>query len=274
MTATTATAEVVPTKRTLPPPLVKPFRHPLKFIKNHAQLLIYAVLFAHFGEFIIAALYYLITQTTTTMNNGWHALVPNSDLRHAIRNVGEGVLGGFLAQAIIYNHFKKSNRRVGKLTGILKRRLHVPQTLAAILAAVVLGSIFFTAGYYILQVLSIHSTEANIDGSFWHRTVASLWASDVPQKVLGLVAAFGARKPLRVIFSNIQLWFVERKIDNGRKAHWWEPPTFRARYNDQMEHPDDRLIQQTTRQKVVMLGSCVVGLALAGYGYYVLTYIA
>jgi hypothetical protein len=256
----------------LPAPLVKPLRHPVRFVKNHAMLLLYAVLFAHLGEFIVAAIYYLTTQTTDTMNNAWHSLVSDSNLRHAIRDVGEGVLGGLLAQAIIYNHFKKSNRKVGKLTGVLKRRLHVPTTLAAILASVVLGAIFFTVGYYLLDLFQVHSTEAT--GATANQTVNSLWASNFPQKALGLVAAFGARKPMRVIFANVQLWFVERRIDNNRPVRWYMPPTFRARYNYQVEHPDGKFTAHSTKQSVLMLGGSVVGLALAGYGYYVLTVIA
>jgi hypothetical protein len=270
MTAITAEAG----KITLPHPLVKPFKHPLRFVKNHAMLLFYAVLFAHLGEFIVAALYYLITQTTDTMNAAWHSLVPNSDLRHAIRDVGEGVLGGLLAQAIVYNYFKKSNRRVGKVTGILKRRLHIPQTLAAVFAAILLGALFFTIGYYVMALFHPTGSEAAVGGSVWHRTFTNLYATNFPQKVLGLIAAFGARKPMRVVFNNTQAWFVERKIDNNRKAHWWEPPTYRARVNYMIANPDERHVAFSVRQNIVMALACVVGVGLAGYGYYVLTYIA
>lgn len=268
MTAATLTADA------LPAPLAKLGRHPIRFIRNHAQLAFYAVLFAHIGMFIIVSLYYLLFETTSTMNNWWHTAVSDSNLRHAIRDVGEGVLGGMLAQAVVYNHFKKSNRKVGKLTGVLKRRLHIPQTLAALLASAILGAIFFAGGYYLLEAFHAHASSPDITGSVWHRTYESLWATDFPKKVLGLIAAWGARKPLRVVFANIQLWFVERKIDNGRRTHWFEPPPFQARYNAQLAHPDSRFINQTTLQKVLILGGSLVGLGLAVHGYYVLTYIA
>lgn len=258
----------------LPEPLVKPFRHPLRWARNHLQLIAYAVLFAHIGEFIVAALYYLLTQKSAAMHDGWHTLVPDSNLRHAIRDVGEGVLGGFLAQAVVYNYFKKGNRKVGRLTGWLKRRAHVPVTLAALLAAVVLGSIAFAIGYYLLELANVHASDPNITGSVWHRTYESLWATNAPKKLLGLLAAFAARKPLRVIFANIQLWFADRKVDNGHSTHFWEPAVYQARVNYLKEHPNDRHVGYSARQNVAMIGATVIGLALAGYGYYILTYIA
>lgn len=258
----------------LPDPLVKPWRHPLRWVRNHVQLLVYAILFAHIGEFIIAALYFLLTQKSQTMNNGWHALVPDSNLRHAIRDVGEGVLGGFLAQAIVYNQFKRSNRNVGRLTHAIKERAHIPVTLAALLSAFVLGAIAFTIGYYLLEALKVHSQHAVITGSLWHRTYESLWNTDAPKKILGLVAAFAARKPLRVVFSDMQRWFAERKVDNDHKTHFWEPATYQARVNFLREHPNERHVGYSTWQNVSMLTVTLVGLGLAGYGYYILTYIA
>ena len=49
-----------------PAPLdAKVFRHPLKWTRNHLQKIFYVLLFAHIGEFIIAALYYLIGLQTS-----------------------------------------------------------------------------------------------------------------------------------------------------------------------------------------------------------------
>lgn len=259
-----------------PAPLnVKPLRHPFKWARNHVQQLFYVLLFAHIGEFIIAALYYLLTQKSQTMNNGWHHLVSDSNLRHAIRDVGEGVLGGLLAQAIVYNYFKKGNRKVGKLTTTLKTRFHIPVTLAAVISAIILGAISFTVAYYILNLFHPgDGATAAASGSLWHRTYTNLWATSVPQKVLGLVAAFGARRPMRVVFSNAQAWFVERKIDNHRSVRWFYPPTYRARYNYLSASPDERHVGYSTTQNVVMALLSIVGFGLACYGYYVLTYIA
>lgn len=258
-----------------PAPLnAKVFRHPLKWMRNHLQKIFYVLLFAHIGEFIIAALYYLLTQKSQTMNNGWHQLVSDSNLRHAIRDVGEGVLGGLLAQGIVYNYFKKGNRKVGKVTGLLKAKLHIPVTLAAFVSAAIFGAIAFMIGYEILNLFHPHSDAAVNSGSLWHRTYTNLWATNFPKKVLGLVAAFGARKPMRVVFANAQAWFVERRIDSGRKVRWYHPPTFQARYNYLTANPDDRHVGYSTTQNIVMALLTLAGLGLAGYGYYILTYIA
>jgi hypothetical protein len=56
---------------------------------------------------IAAAIYYLITQTTDTMNDAWHTAVSNDNFRHYIRDVWEGLMGGLLGQQVIWNHYRK-----------------------------------------------------------------------------------------------------------------------------------------------------------------------
>src|ERR1700687_2714326 len=84
----------------LPPPLVRFSRHPVRWIQNKVVLTIDAVVLAHFGVLIVAALYYLITQTNPTVKHWWDTTVTPASLRHDIRDVGEGVLASCLAQAI------------------------------------------------------------------------------------------------------------------------------------------------------------------------------
>src|ERR1700682_3766212 len=107
-----ATAPVSPS---LPPPLVKFSRHPLGWIQNQVVLSIDAVVLAHVGVLIVAALYYLITQTNPTVKQWWDTTVTPASLRHDIRDVGEGVVASCLAQAIVWNPFTRGHEKTGRI---------------------------------------------------------------------------------------------------------------------------------------------------------------
>src|SRR5205807_2101665 len=114
-------------QRQLPPPPLDAtlLRHPVRWLKVRALLAIDGLALLHVGTLIVAALYYLAFQTIPGVKYDWdHALTGGlhfwglhvrlallsaahwAQWRHLIRNVGEGLLGGVLAQAIIWNHFR------------------------------------------------------------------------------------------------------------------------------------------------------------------------
>ena len=124
-----------------PPPLVaKAWRHPFRATRNAVQNLVTAVPFAYAGPLVIAAIYYMLFELWKPATDAWHTVVSNGDLRHNIRDVGEGLLGGLYAQAILWNHWRKPGliRRIGmklRLVGTRERpgrldrleiALHVP----------------------------------------------------------------------------------------------------------------------------------------------------
>jgi hypothetical protein len=263
--------------RYLPPPLVHFVGHPLRWILIKLELLIAAVTLAHIGMFIVVAVYYLGTQKIPAVKHYWDkTLVTNGDLRHSIRDVAEGVLGGFLAQAIVWNHFAKGHLKAGRIFDRLHDRFHIPEVPAALLASAIFGAIGFFVLYAGLHVLQAHSTVHVATGSLWHRT-ENIWKSSWDKKAMGYAAAFVARRPMHVIFDDSQKWFAERRVQQHKSTRFYQPPTFKARVNDIAKVALDtnrEVPHQGPLQTTVMLGSLVMGLALAGYGYYVLTYIA
>jgi hypothetical protein len=272
LSTTTATAP-----RALPPPLVPFASHPVRWIEIKIELLVAAVTLAHIGMFIVVALYYLLTQKNPTIKHFWdNTLVTNGDLRHSIRDVGEGILGGFLAQAIVWNHFAKSHLRAGRIFDRLHERLHIPEIPAALLASVMFGAIGFFALYYGLHAVHAHAGVHAAHGSLWNRT-QNIWKSSWDKKAMGYAAAFVARRPMHVVFDDAQKWFAERRVKLHKGTRIYQPPTFKARVNDIAKTALDthhEVAAQSPLQSTLMLGSLVVGLALAGYGYYVLTYVA
>jgi hypothetical protein len=233
-------------------------------------LTIDAVVLAHVGVLIMAALYYLITQTNPTVKHWWDTTVTPASLRHDIRDVGEGVLASCLAQAIVWNPFTRSHRKAGRVFGQWRERCHLPVPFSALLTAAVVGAIAFAAGEGILHLVSVHSSTEAATGSLWHRT-ATLWNSNREKKALGFIAALVARRPLHVIFDKVQAYFAGRRAAAGRQLRWYHPPVFKARYNYLRENSDqDRRYPLLLR---VAMGALVIaGVGLAGFGYYVLTY--
>lgn len=265
------------TERALPPPLVPFGGHERRWVVIKVELLIAAVILAHIGMCIVVALYYVLTQKNPTIKDFWdHTLVTNADLRHSIRDVGEGILGGFLAQAIVWNHFAKSHLKAGRTFDRLHGRLHIPAVPAALLASAVFGAIGFLALYYGLHALHVHAAAHAPHGSVWNRT-QNIWKSSWDKKAMGYAAAFVARRPLHIVFDNLQKWFAERRVKLHKGTRVYQPPTFKARVNYIAKialDADREVPSQGPLQSTLMLGGLVVGLALAGYGYYVLTYIA
>ena len=119
----------------------------------------------------------------------------------------------------------------------------------------------------------LHTAGAAPHGSVLDRT-STIWNSDWDKKVMGYVAAFVARRPMRVVFDQAQAFFVDRRIDLGLPLRWYHPPTFKARYNYLLAHPDYVDRTDTPWVNYAMAAAVILTLGLACFGWYVLTYIA
>jgi hypothetical protein len=254
----------------LPPPLVRFFRHPIRWTRIKLELILDAVVLAHVGVFIIAALYYLITQTSPTVKHWWNTTVTPPSLRHDIRDVGEGVLASCMAQAIVWNHFTRSHLKAGHRFREWRDRYHVPVGLAAVVSAIVIGTVAYLAGDGVLHLLSVRAHNHTVAGSIWNRT-ATIWNSNWDKKALGFVAALAARRPLHVIYDEVQAYFAGRRADAGRPLRWYHPPVYKARYHYLLENQHE-IRRYPILLKAVMGLALVACVGLAGFGYYVLTY--
>ncbi len=288
-----------------PPPLdATLIRHPLRWLKNKALLVFDGLALIHVGTLIVVALYYLAFQTIPGVKYDWDHLLTGglhfwglrvhlallstahwADLRHLIRNVGEGLLGGILGQAIIWNHFKvkpKPRTRVDEFEIALHipnlkddRRTSAWQMLALPLLVLVYAIPGFVIGAAIralvLPHIHLHQVSSN-------HVVQSLWTSSVPQKVVGLFASFVfARRVGRGIYDDVQLFFAERLRASGRPLRFYHKlvPTFVARYNSVSPEDAATAVDKHNRWVTwILVGSIPIGIGLAAFGYYVLAYIA
>ncbi|MDQ6731746.1 MAG: hypothetical protein M3022_16035 [Actinomycetota bacterium] len=279
----------------LPLPLVKLWRHPIRWLLIKLRLLGWAVVLTYIGVLIVAGLYYLLFEVNPAFTKLWHQAVSDNALRHNIRNVGEGFLGGLLAQQVVWNHFRKQKPK--NLLDRTEIALHIPNVkddrrLSVGLVFVPLLAIAYAApGFLAALWIShrFHSGVGHLSSSASHLHVhltphlASVWAKtkasltrDVDKRLMGFAASFFfGRRPARGAFDDVQLWFAERHVALGKPIRWYHPPTFAARCNDIRGREVAATQTHHGRwQSAVMLGAVAVSLALAGLGWYALNYLA
>lgn len=257
-------------RQPLPPPLVHFYRHPIRWVENKAILLVDAVVLAHIGVLVVAALYYLITQTNHGVKHWWDTTVTPASLRHDIRDVGEGVLASCFAQAIVWNHFTRSHRKAGRTFREWSKKYHVPVVILSLLSALIIGAAAFALGEGILHLASVKAHQHRVTGSIWNRT-ATIWNSNWDKKALGFAAALVARRPLHILFDETQLYFASRRAEAGKPLRRYYPPVFKARYNYLREN-ELEVRKYPLLLRGLMAFLVLAGIALAGYGYYILTY--
>lgn len=290
-----------------PPPLdATLIRHPLKWLKNKALLVFDGLALVHVGTLIVVALYYVAFQTIGGVKYDWdHALTGGlhfwglhvhlallstahwSQWRHLIRNVGEGLLGGILGQAIIWNHYKVRPRPRNWIDR-MEIALHIPnlkderrtsgwQMLALPLLVLVYAIPGFLIGAGVASWIThnighVHQVSSD-------PVIRSLWTSNISQKIVGLFASFVfARRVGRGVYDDVQLLFAERRRAAGKPLASYHRlvPTFAARYNGVSSQETAAAAAAGHDRWVswIVVASIPLGIGLAGFGYYVLAYIA
>lgn len=282
---------------TFPVPLVKLTQQPARWLLHKVQLLVSAAVLASVGMVIVVAGYYLAFEVNPTMTTLWHRAIGDDQLRHNIRNVGEGLLGGLLAQLVVWNHFKR--RRSMNLLDRFEIALGIPNVKDArrlsiwqLLVTPVLVLLYATPGFfvalgtatlihhntrYLHNTITVLQPDVNLhvpphEATLWSKTQA-LWTQNWDKKLMGYGASlvFG-RRPAKKVFDDGQLWFAERRVNVGKTVRWYHTPTFKARYN--VAHSNGGVITHSHRGSLIMRIVMAVGAGLAVFGGYVLIVIA
>jgi hypothetical protein len=293
----------------LPPPLDATLvRHPIRWLKIRALLVADWLVLAHVGTLIVVALYYLAFQTIPGVKYDWdHALTGGlhfwglkvhlallskahwATWRHLIRNVGEGLLGGVLAQAVIWNHFKVKPRPRDAIDDF-EIRLHIPnlkderrtsawQLLVLPLLVLLYAAPGFAIGAGVARLIQHGIAHLHIHQLSSHRVIQELWTSHVSEKVVGVFASFVfARRVGRGVYDDVQLFFAERRRAAGKPLAPYHRllPTFAARYNgiSSQEAAHEAVGRHGRWVTWILIAAIPIGTALAAFGYYVLAFIA
>jgi hypothetical protein len=297
----TQATPLTPASPALPPPLVRPLRHPIKWLGLTTVSVVAALVFAHIGSLDVAGLYYAVFEWNSHMTAWWHSFISDRGLRHAIRDVAEGFYGGAIAQQLVWNAFRK--HRVSYVAKPMNRldklevRIGIPNLrsgkdlrfwqipYALLIWAPLYGSVGFAVTYLLdaairHDVSSLQNTVGNLGphASIWRR-VAAIDTSNWDKKIMGLAASvFFGRRPLRKVFDGVQLWFAKRHVAGRLRTHWFYPPTYRARCNYVAEQAQAGRMVVSDRfqhlQVALMVAALVPVVVLAGLGFYVLTFVA
>ena len=291
----------------LPAPLVR-INHPIKWAKNHLLTVIFSLVLVKIGTLIVVALYYLLFEVWPPMTHAWHTVVPNSNLRHDIRGVAEGLVGGLLGVGYCWNHYKRRHEgavdrlmnKMGLATLFNGRKLNFGQYCYAFASVFLFGSVGFVVAYFAFDIA--HIVHGHIDNAAVHlrNTAAALQplahgkipavhsssvldrtkkidSTDWELKVMGLSAAFFfGRRPMWRVFDEAQGWFAAKRVARSEGLRWFHPPTFSARFNDTVSNGS----AAATANKFGWLRSTattlmlVIGVGLAVYGLYILVFVA
>src|SRR5205085_11711985 len=98
--------------------------------------------------------------------------------------------------------------------------------------------------------------------------------------IIGIIAGFAVKRITRPVLNANMLFFCRHWIAQGRKPHWWMPHgmryTIRAldMREDSVEHNKEKLALESRWFGPFVIGSGIVILILAVYGYYIIEYMA
>ena len=244
---------------------------------QHIWRIIVGLVAAHAGTLVIVALYYMAFELNPSATHWSHTTVSNGDLRHTIRDVAEGVLGAFLAKAVIWNHFTKRHIKSGRVYDWLKRTLRLPETPTAIFAALLTFAALFALGYWVLEKLKVQSVATAIHGGVWAHTQA-IRTDGYVNKILAFVCTFIAVRPLHNVYDDKQGYFEGKRAaryitDGKRRPPFFYPGNIKNRFNYLVAYPD-QLRTYGQWATVVLPVLTVIGFAMVVYGWYILAYIA
>ena len=292
-----------------PPPLdATLIRHPLRWLRNKTLVLVDGLVLVHVGTLIVVALYYLAFQTIPGVKYDWDHLLTGglhfwgvhvhlavlsrahwAEWRHLIRNVGEGLLGGVLGQAIIWNHFKHQSKPRNWIDRV-EIALHIPnlkddrrtsgwQLMALPVLVLVYAVPGFAIGAGVARLIQHGLAHVHLHQVSSDALIQSLWTGNVSQKIVGLFASVVfARRVGRGVYDDVQLFYAERRRAAGKplSAYHRLVPTFAARYNGVSSSESAAAAVEARGRWAtwLLVGSVPIGLALAAFGYYVLAYIA
>jgi hypothetical protein len=233
-----------------PPPLVKAASHPIKWIRNMTHTVVIAVVLAHVAMVVVMGLYYLFFEVYDPITRAWHQAVSDPFLRHNLRDVAEGLLGGFFAQQVFWNHYRKRGLTKLNFLDRIELYLHIPNLKQTDrlsrwqLASCWVVALFYAIPGFVItlllvkwvhikpdSVLTIHP-HAPVLQAMWDR-LRNWWADSWDKKLIGYGASlFFGRRPMSEVFDDVQFRFAARRVKVGKSLRFWHPPTFQARYNE------------------------------------------
>jgi len=256
------------------------------------ELVAVAVIAAAIGQLVLVGLYYLLLETYAPITHAWHQLVPDKDLRHSLRNNGEGLFGGLFAVRATWWHYKReapirSYDRAEDRLNIPNLKFDQKQGFWRMLWALILVIPYAAPGFVVTRFIVSQIQEFVNHGILPHLKPAVLVGSigkrmwtvatgEWPQKAIGYGAAFFfGRRPMKAVFDYVQLRSVSAHIKANKKPRRFWLPNYRRRYLHVLDHPELAVRVKFARLKrITIIGPLLVAVSLAVYGWVILNRIA
>jgi hypothetical protein len=226
----------------------------------------------------------------------WLSTEQWNDVRHVVRPFMEGLLALLLYQQIGFNSLKYEEKTEKSEPGTIDRFLMrvplIPSRYKPVTTAqeVAIPFIVLLVGTLIaipmfLWVLpffhaALHASWLEPHLSAHPSLAAKLYTDGYDAFIIGIIAGFAVRHITRPVLNANMLFFCHRWIAKGRKPQWWMPQGMRSTIRaldmreDAVEHNKEKLALQGRWFGPFIIGSAIVLLLLAAYGYYIIEYIA
>jgi len=218
------------------------------------------------------------------------------DTRHVVRPFMEGLMALLLYQQIGFNSLKYEEKTKESEPGPIDRFLmHVPlissqykpvttaQEVALPFIVLLVGTVIAIPMFlWVLPFLHamLHAGWLTPQLSAHPSLAEKLYASDYDAFIIGIIAGFAVKRITRPVLNANMQFFCRRWIAKGRKPHWWMPPGMRETirelemHEDAVEHNKEELALKGRWFGQTVIGSAIMILILAVYGYYIIVYIA
>jgi hypothetical protein len=219
-----------------------------------------------------------------------------NDIRHVVRPFMEGLMALLLYQQIGFDSLKYEEKTEESEPGTVDRFLmRVPllpsrykpvttaQEVALPFIVLLLGTLIAIPMFlWVLPFFhdTLHAGWLESHLSAHPSLAAKLYADGYDAFLIGIIAGFAVKRITRPVLNANMMFFCRRWIAKERKPHWWMPPgmryTIRAldMREDSVEHNKEKLALKGRWFGPFVIGSAIVILILAAYGYYIIAYIA
>ncbi len=226
----------------------------------------------------------------------WLSVTQWNAIRHVVRPYMEGLMALLLYQQIGFNsqkyEAKTEKSQPDALDRFLMRVPLIPLRYKSVTTAqeVALPFIVLLVGTVIaipmfLWVLPffhdmLHASWLEPQLSAHPSLAEKLYADGYDAFIIGIIAGFAVKRITRPVLNANMMYFCRRWIAQGRKPHWWMPPGMRytiralAMREDAVEHSKEQLALKGRWFGPFVIGSAIVILILAVYGFYIIAYIA
>jgi hypothetical protein len=208
----------------------------------------------------------------------------------------EGLMALLLYQQIGFNSLKYEEKteesEPGKIDRFLKRVPLIPsrykpvttaQEVAIPFIVLLLGTLiaipmFLWVLPFFHDMLHARWLESHLST---HPSLAEkLYANGYDAFIIGIIAGFAVKRITRPVLNANMMFFCRLWVAKGRKPHWWMPPGMRYTISaldmseDSVEYNKEKLALKGRWFGPFVIGSAIVILILAAYGYYIIVYIA